>query len=342
MTNIKDIAKACGVAVSTVSRVLNDHPDVAPETRSRVMDAVSALHYVPNNSARNLVRTSSKSIALLVKGVNNPFFSKLIKVIEREVTQRGYTLELHHIDTRDDELAAAETLAAERPLCGILFLGGRFDYTPQDVAFINVPFVMCTYTNSFGTLTDDAYSSVAIDDRKAAVLAVDTLVALGHRKIALLCDEIADRSISELRSEGYRTALEAHGIAFDPELVCCTGSFSDMGAIYDAVAALHDSGKEFTAVFAIADMMAIAAIKALTDRGVRVPEDCSVLAIDGLELSLYTRPTLTTLVQPVEQMGLECARTLVGMVEENGRNAHALFAPTLRAGDSVRRIGPVS
>ena len=99
MTNIKDIAQHCGVAVSTVSRVLNDHPDVSDETRTKVLSAVSELHYIPNNSARNLVRTTSDSIALLVKGVGNPFFSRLIKVIEREVAAMGFTLELHQMDT---------------------------------------------------------------------------------------------------------------------------------------------------------------------------------------------------------------------------------------------------
>ena len=119
MTNIKDIALHCGVAISTVSRVLNDHPDVSEETREKVLRAVQELHYIPNNSARNLVRTTSDSIALLVKGVNNPFFSKIIKAIEREITLRGYTLELHHMDTSEDELRIGAQLANDRKLIGI-------------------------------------------------------------------------------------------------------------------------------------------------------------------------------------------------------------------------------
>ena len=189
MTNIKDIAQDCGVGVSTVSRVLNDHPDVSDATRAKVMEAVERLRYIPNNSARNLVRTTSDSIALLIRGVNNPFFSKLVKVIEREVAQRGYTLELHHMDSCDDELRAAAMRITERKLRGILFLGGRFNYAPEDLAFISVPFVMCTYTNTFGTLSESAYSSIAIDDKRAAEEAVATLIALGHQRIALLCDD---------------------------------------------------------------------------------------------------------------------------------------------------------
>lgn len=338
MNNIKDIAQYCGVGVSTVSRVLNDHPDVSDATRARVMEAVERLHYVPNNSARNLVRTTSDSIALLVRGVNNPFFSKLIKAIEREVTRHGYTLELHHMDSSDDELHVAAMLIAERRLRGILFLGGRFNYAPEELAFVSVPFVMCTYTNTFGSLDEAVYSSVAIDDKRAAEEAVDTLIGLGHRRIALLCDDEHDTSISELRAEGYKNALRDHGIAVDPALIVRTGSFSDLAAIHGAVTALIDTGAAFTAIFAISDMMAIAAIKALSDRGRSVPQDCSVVAIDGLELSDYTLPTLTTLVQPAEEMGCECAHTLVELIEGRGENRHLLFSTTLRPGGSVRAL----
>ena len=338
MTNIKDIALHCGVAISTVSRVLNDHPDVSEETREKVLRAVSELHYIPNTSARNLVRTSSDTIALLVKGVNNPFFAKLIKVIEREITRRGYTLELHHMDTAEDELRIGAQLTNERKLIGILFLGGRFNYSPEEMALINVPSVFCTYTNSFGTLDAGSYSSVAIDDKQAARDAVETLVTLGHRKIAILTDNDCDNSISELRFQGYKDALASHGIPFDPNLVACTGTFSDMRAIYETTNQLIARDSSFTAIFAIADLMAIAAIKALNDHGKRVPEHCSVVAIDGLELSEYTLPTLTTLVQPAEEMGLVCAKTIIELIEHPGKNKQFTFHTVLRPGGSVRQL----
>ncbi len=338
MTNIKDIALHCGVAISTVSRVLNDHPDVSEETREKVLRAVKELHYIPNTSARNLVRTSSDTIALLVKGVNNPFFAKLIKVIDREITQRGYTLELHHMDTSEDELRVGAQLTNERKLIGILFLGGRFNYSAEEMALINVPSVFCTYTNSFGTLDAGSYSSVAIDDKQAARDAVETLITLGYRKIAILTDNDNDKSISELRFQGYKDALASHGIAFDPNLVACTGTFSDMSAIYEATSRLIERDSSFTAIFAIADLMAIAAIKALSDHGIRVPENCSVVAIDGLELSEYTLPTLTTLVQPAEEMGLACAKMIIELIEHPGKNKQFAFQTVLRPGGSVRRL----
>ena len=338
MTSIKDIAQHCGVAISTVSRVLNNHPDVSEETRERVLSAVRDLRYIPNTSARNLVRSSSDTIALLVKGVSNPFFSKLIKTIDREITLRGYTLELHQMDTSEDELRIGAQLTNERKLIGILFLGGRFNYSPEEMALIQVPSVFCTYSNSFGTLDAGAYSSVAIDDKQAARDAVDTLVALGHRRIAILTANEDDNSISELRFQGYKDALQKHGIPFDPNLVACTGTFSDLRAIYEATSRLIRRDDSFTAIFAIADLMAIAAIKALNDHGRSVPQDCSVVAIDGLDLSEYTLPTLTTLVQPTEEMGLACARSLLDLIESPAKHRQYTFETVLRPGGSVRKI----
>lgn len=338
MTNIKDIAQHCGVAVSTVSRVLNDHPDVSPETREKVMAAVEQLQYIPNNSARNLVKTSSDTVLALMRGISNPFFSRLVRVIDREIRRHGYTLELHQIDTHEDELRAARLLINERKPRGILFLGGRFNYVPAEVALISVPFVLCTYTNTFGSLSPETYSSVSIDDRGAARQAVETLMGLGHRRIAILADSECDHSISELRFAGYRDALEAHGVGFDPALLACAHSFSDLGAIYRAMSALIEGGAAFTAVFAIADLMAIAAIKALFDHGRRVPEDCSVVAIDGLDVTNYTLPVLSTLVQPTEEIGRACVETLIERIEGRGANKQLLVVPTLRSGGSAIAI----
>jgi LacI family transcriptional regulator len=338
MTNIRDVARRCGVAVSTVSRVLNDHPDVSDKTRKKVLRAISELHYIPNASARNLVKTSSDAVALLVKGVNNPFFAKLIKVLEREITMRGYTLELHHTDASDDELAVAARLVNERKLIGVLFLGGRFNYSPEEFRRVNAPCVLCTYTNTFGTLDKAAYSSVAIDDQQTAFAAVDYLFSLGHRKIAILADSVSGKSISELRCRGYRDALEKHRVSFAPSLVACTGSFSDMRAIYAATRDLAERDRSFTALFCIADLMAVAAVRALTDSGRRVPDDCSVIAIDGLELTEYTLPALTTLVQPVEEIGVACAATIADLIENGGEHRQFTFETVLRKGESAKRF----
>lgn len=331
---IKDIARLCGVSVSTVSRVLNNRPDVSQTVREAVWETVRESNYVPNNSARYLVKTSSDAIGLVVRGVSNPFYSDIIKVIGREIDAAGYTMVMQQIATTEDEIQRGALMEREKKLRGIIFLGGRSDYSPEELGPINVPFVCCSYTNSFGALSRESYSSVTIEDGLAAERAVHELYRLGHKRIACLVAETDDRSISELRYHGYVKALRDCGIKSDPSLVASCGSFG-MADAYDATVRLIKSGADFTAMFIIADAMAIAAIKALFDCGKSVPRDCSVIAIDGLTLSEYVRPTLTTLRQPVERMAEEAVGILLDVIEGRSGHRHVTVEPELRPGASV-------
>ena len=334
---IKDIAERCGVSVSTVSRVLNNHPDVSAANRERVMAVMQASHYVPNNSARDLVKPQSDTIGLVVRGAGNPFFTGIIPVIEQAVHEAGYTLVLHQIRPGEDELRAGAELARSKRLRGLILLGGRSDYTKDQTALLGIPFVCCTYTNSFGTLKDTTYSSVTTDDPESAYRAVKHLADAGHRKIAILLSAAEDHSISQLRWLGYRRALEESGLPFDPDLVQETHSF-EMPAAYESTLRLLERREDFTALFVISDSMAVAAMRALHDRGKRVPEDCSVVAIDGIDMSAYVVPALTTLVQPQKALGENAVRLLVDILEGSSGNRHLLLDTSLRQGGSVCAI----
>lgn len=331
---IKDIAALCGVSVSTVSRVLNDHPDVSEANRAKVLAAVQKHHYVPNSAARDLVKPASDAVGVVVRGAGNPFFSGIIGAIEQAIESAGYTMVLHQIRSGEDELAAAADLIRSKRLQGVIMLGGCFDYTKDQVAVLGVPFVLCTYTNSFGDLPREAYSSVTIDDRREAMHAVQHLLEQGHRSIGVLLDSVEDRSIAQLRHLGYCEALRKAGIEPDRELVEETGAF-DLPAAYRGMERLLERRPDLTAVFVISDSMAVAAIKALHDHGRSVPQDCSVMAIDGIDLSAYTLPTLTTLVQPQRKMGESAVRLLVDMLEGKAGNRHLVLGTTLRSGGSV-------
>ena len=334
---IKDIAERCGVSVSTVSRVLNNHPDVSEANRQLVLSVVQELHYVPNNSARDLVKPPSDAIGLVVRGVGNPFFTGVIRAIENTCTESGYTMVLHQIQSGEDELRAGAELARSKRLRGLILLGGCFDYTPEQIAALDIPFVCCTYTNSFGTLSQDSYSSVSIDDQKSAYRAVRMLTEHGHRKIAVILDSVRDHSISQLRYRGYCQALEDCGIPLDPGLVEETVTF-EMSDGYIGMERLLARQDDFTAVFVVSDAMAVAAIKALHDHGKRVPEDCSVVAIDGIDMSAYMIPTLTTLVQPQKALGEQSVRILVDMINGRAGNRHLLLDTSFRSGGSVCAI----
>lgn len=331
---IKDVAAKCGVSVSTVSRVLNNHPDVSAAVREKVMAAVEELHYIPNNSARDLVKPQASTIGVVVRGVGNPFFTSIITAVESEAEKYGYTIILNHIRSGEDELVAGAEMARSKRLKGLILMGGCYDYTPEQVASLDVPFVCCTFTNTFGNLGKDTFSSVSISDRDVAKHAVEHLIAKGHKKIAIILDSICDRSISELRYKGYLEALKSNGIEPDYDLVEEI-VFFDMKSAYEGTLRLIDRGADFTALFVIADSLALAAMKALSDRGRKVPEDCSVISIDGIDMSLYSIPTLTTLIQPTEEMGRDAVRTLVSVIEENGKHMHLRYDTMLREGGTI-------
>ncbi len=334
---IRDVARKSGVSVSTVSRVLNDHPDVSKEVRQRVLSAVKELHYVPNSSARDLVRPGSDSVGVIVKGAENPFFMPVIHAIENSVEKTGYSLTTHRISTREDELHAAAQLARSKRLKGLILLGGRFNYTEEEIAALGVPFVCCTYTNSFGTISESKFSSVSIDDRAEAYKAVKMLTDRGHRRIAVMLDSVSDGSIGELRYQGYLDAMRDAGVQAGKELVIESQEF-DPKAAYSAARSFLRSGAEFTAIFAIADTFAIAAMKALYDEGIRVPDDCSVIAIDGIEMSLYFPPTLTTLSQPTGAMGAEAVDILMDVIKDGAPHRHVKFETDLREGGTLRSV----
>ena len=330
---IKDVAEYCGVSITTVSRVLNGHPDVREEVRAKVWAATQELHYVPNTSARDLGKAQTDTIGVVVRGVQNPFLNSVMRSIEAAAGEAGYTMIPHHIGTEDDELGEGAALVRSKRLRGLILLGGRFDYTPEEVANLDVPFVCCTYTNSFGKLDKRKFSSVYIDDYAESYKATKLLIEKGHRKIAALFSATDDRSISQLRYRGYCSALKDSGIELDEELVVECGGF-EMKNAYLATRRLAKRRKDFTALFTVADSMGIAAMKALTKEGRRVPDDCSIVAIDGIEMSKYVTPTLTTLVQPREEMGQEAVRILLEVLSGK-KHQHLCLETRFRKGETL-------
>ena len=331
---IKDVAVHCGVSITTVSRVLNNHPDVRENVRAKVLAAIQELHYVPNNSARDLGKSQTNTIGVILRGAANPFLISILHSIEQAADSAGYTLVLQQINTCDDELAAGASLVRSKRLRGLILLGGEFDYTAERTADLMVPFVCCTFTGTFGSLNKDAYSSVSINDHDEAYQAVKLLLDHGHRRVAILLESTKDRSISELRYRGYCDALRDAGIPLDPTLVAESGSF-EMEDVFDATKQLLARCDDFTALFTISDLMAMAAIKALHCTGRRVPQDCSVISIDGIEMTRFIVPTLTSMVQPSVEMGTQAVRILLDVLEGTGTHRHLTLAATLREGETV-------
>ena len=188
METIKDIAKVCGVGVSTVSRAINNHPDINPETKEMILQVIKEHNYIPNNSARNLKRTKSKSVAVLIKGISNPFFSRMIEIIEKETQQKKYTFILQRVEENEDELNVALQLANEKKLKGIIFLGGMVTHSEDKTRQLDVPFVLSTSGYLAGKGKDGKWngnaewSFVTVDDYGESYKIADYLCHLGHKK----------------------------------------------------------------------------------------------------------------------------------------------------------------
>ena len=339
---IKDIAKICGVGVSTVSRAINNHPDINPETKEKIMNTIKEYGYVPNNSARNLKRVDAKAIAVLVKGISNPFFANMIKVIEKECKKKHYYMELSHIESDEDEVDAALKVVKEKRLRGIIFLGGLFSHSDEKLRKLTVPFVFSTAGSIPENISKKLYSNICVDDRKESARIVDYLIGLGHEKIAMVVAEPNEQSIGKLRLDGYYEALQAHDIAINPNLVYQTtnevGHFS-MENGYRTTKRLIESGEEFTAVYAMADVLAIGAIRALLESGLRVPEDVSVAGYDGIDVSGYISPSLTTIRQPVEDMAKNTVKLLFDIIAGKEDHQHVTYDGELLVRESTKEIG---
>lgn len=313
---IKDIARICGCGVSTVSRALNNHPDINEDTRNKIMEVVKEYNFVPNNSARNLKITGSKTIAILIKGITNPFFMKMIKIMEHEIQMQKYSLILQHVEFDQDEVDVAIELEKEKKLKGIIFLGGYFNHTKEKLDAINVPFVISTVN-----MTEEYrgyYSSVAVDDIKESYKIVDYLCKLGHKKILLISADPDDESIGKLRREGYEKALKDNDIKVDEKFIFPMIGGEDLYSMKSGYATMNEALKhtrDFSAVYAVSDVVAIGACRALTDAGLKIPEDVSVAGFDGIDNARYYNPTITTIRQPFEDMAKESITLLFKYIE---------------------------
>ena len=337
---IKDIAKICGVGVSTVSRAINNHPDINPETKQLIMDTIQEYNYVPNNSAQNLKRVESNTIALLTKGVGNPLFAEMIQTVQSDVLGKDYLFVLQQVDEMENELEVGARLANEKRLKGMIFMGGASRPKEELLARIQVPYVICT-VDAVMPENMDHYGIVAIDDEAERYRLIDYLCRMGHKKIAIITAYAHDTSIGKLRLDGYRRALADHGIECADSLVVhmpAKGQVYTMKNGYDQTMKLLQSGEKFTAVYAISDTLAIGACKAIFDYGLKVPDDISVVGCDGLDMARYYQPAITTIEQPLTEMALETSRILFELIREKGGRRKHIFEARIREGQSVRRI----
>lgn len=333
---IKDLAAKTGYSVGTVSRVLNNHPHASKKARQVILHAAQESGFQLNENARQLKQQHATSILVVVKGTSNELFSELLETIQSLIDQTGYPLIVDYLDEDANEVLRAVQLCREKKPLGILFLGGNSRNFRNDFDKIDIPCVLVT--NDAGGQEYANLSSVSTDDRAASRSAIDALVALGHRRFAVVGGDRTRSDTSRLRYEGCLQSFREHGIDFDEEKDYQGVRYSYRDG-YQAAKALLDTDRQFTALFAAADVMAIGAIRALRDHGLRVPEDVSVMGFDGLPLGSFLVPQLSTVTQSVPLLAKRSVEILIDCIENGSAPKRETVPFTIHQRESTRQTG---
>jgi len=310
MTTLDDVARHVGVTSATVSNVITGKGSVSEHTRSRVFAAIEELGYQPNLVARGLARKKTFTIALVLLTIANPFYAEIAEEIERVARQHSYQLLL--CNTHKDTTVGREHLKAlsSRWVDGLLVMGGSLS-VPDMLATARhgqrgQPLVLCVPSEHEQNV---ALPVVAIDFHHAGELAAQHLLELGHHRAAV----IVEAPSHELRLEGFRTAMETSGVALPAEYVQYGDSSMQSG--YQGAEALLALPIRPTAIFATNDLMALGAVEAALDHGLRVPGDLSVVGLDDIMLGAHVRPPLTTVAIPKQQLAKQAIELLLRYID---------------------------
>lgn len=332
---IKDLAAQTGYSVGTVSRVLNHQPNVSEKASKAILAAAEACGFQLNTNAQQLKQARSQNIIVLMKGTSNQLFGNLLESIQNRMVGSPYHLVVDYMDEDGNEVLRAVQLCREKKPRGLLFMGGNRRHFEADFGRIDVPSVLVT--NDASGLSFPNLSSVCSNDDQAVQEVMERLIELGHRKIAVIG---GDRQISDTtrrRYQGCLAVLQAHQVEFDPDRDYEGVRFSYADG-YRAAEALLARNRDYTAIFCMADVMAMGAIRALSDHGLRVPEDVSVVGFDGLSIGDYTVPRLATVRQSVKDLAQRSVELLTKSIEGTEPPTHEVVPAQLQWRESAKEI----
>ena len=301
---IIDVAREANVSYSTVSRVLNDYPHIKADKRQRVLDAIDRLGYVANQMARTLAGGQARVVGLLVPDLMTEYTAQILLGIDEELAISGYDLMLHtthHERTKETEYTRTLTQGMTEGL--LLLLPLNPDAYLQTLREQQFPYVVIDHQGF-----DDFSSTVTAANYRGAFEAVNYLIGLGHKRIGFIAGTEATSSARE-RQEAYSAALAEVGISLDCALIA-PGNFDQPGG-FKAAQTLLDLAQPPTAIFAANDVSALGAIEAARSRHLRIPEDLSIVGFDDIPRALYSYPPLTTVRQPLTEIGRLATRLLL-------------------------------
>ena len=308
MTTMKDVAELANVSDATVSRVFSNPDAVSNKTKKKVLAAADELNYELNVLARNLRTMKTEIIMVILPDISNPFFSKIVRGIESVAMKNGYKILLG--DTKNDLSLEKEYLKNldQKYADGVISLTARID--SELIREISEKYNMvlaCEY------IDEESVPTVSIDNVEGAYKATEHLIKLGHERIAHISGP-KDVILSQDRLKGYKKALHDHNLKVYDDLIN-TGDFSYKSG-YRNMSRLLKLDKPPTAIFADSDQMAIGAIKAIKSNGLKVPDDLALVGFDNIEIASIYEPSLTTVCQPMYEIGVKAMQLLLDILEK--------------------------
>jgi LacI family transcriptional regulator len=318
---IVEVAAEAGVSFGTVSRVINNDIHVKPETRQRVLETMRRLNFVANRQARILAGGKSNMVGVLVPDLGTEYIGEVVRGIDYELGLAGYDLMVYTTHRTADKEAEYVTSLARDTVEGLLLVLPR---NPADYVEVltqrKFPFVLIDHQG-----TGDDCPVVGATNWQGAYNATDYLIKLGHRRIGFITGSL-DLGSAIDRLAGYKKALRTNHIEEDPELVY-EGRFAQMDG-YDGARKFLSLANPPTAIFASNDVMAMSAMDAVREQGLRVPEDIAIMGFDDIPQAAMLHPALTTVRQPLEQMGRVAAQLLVDMIRKPDLVGYRIELPT--------------
>lgn len=322
---MKDIAEEAGVSKSTVSRALADDPRVNEDTKERIREIAKKLKYHPHKAAQALANKNTNVIGIVFpqfpRSIADPFFLEFLQGIGEIATLNGYSLTLHNEDFYQDN--KLDEIFHKHNLDGIILTEPKIN-DPR-ISYFNkeeIPFVFLG--NPMG---DSDVHWVETDNQIGAYQAVNYLINTGHKKIATITGSL-DLVAGQFRLQGYKDALKEKGLEINEDFIV-NADFTQDGA-YQGAKKLLSISREFTAIFAANDIMAIGALKAIKEIGLKIPDDVAIMGYDGIQLGEFVEPPLTTIYHSAEKMGQITMELLLKILQgKNIKEKHILIPPEL-------------
>ncbi|MCK3657331.1 transcriptional regulator [Pasteurellaceae bacterium Pebbles2] len=333
MATIKDVAKMAGVSTTTVSHVINNTRHVAEETKQDVLKAIQQLNYSPSAVARSLKVNTTKSIGMIVTTSESPYFAEIIHAVEDRCYRQGYSLFLCNTQNNAEKIKNHLEMLAKKRVDGILVMCSEYHQDSLELFnnFSELPMVVMDWgieDNRNDLIQDNSFSG--------GYLATKYLIDNGHKKIGIIAGEL-NKAIAKTRYDGYVQAMQEANLAVNPNWVM-EGFFEPEDG-YECMNKILVQAELPTAVFCCNDVMALGAISAITERGLRVPEDISIIGYDNIHSSRFYAPPLTTIHQSKARLGERALKLLFERIQSKNNQREVIeMHPELVVRKSVKKM----